>query len=142
MSNSAVREKPPREEVAADDHFAVHGGVRCAGVHLIIDLYGANPTYLRDEGHIDETFRRCVDASGATLLHIHTNVFEEGGGISGVAVLAESHISIHTWPEAGFAALDVFLCGKADATPCPRILQEAFGARHMVVETILRGRGA
>ena len=52
--------------------------------------------------------------AGATLLHIHLHTFTDGGGISGVAVLAESHISVHTWPEKGYAAFDVFMCGDAE----------------------------
>lgn len=122
------------------DYSVIRGGVRCAGVHLLLDLYGANPVRLRDEGFIEETFRRCIDASGATLLHIHTHVFEENGGISGVAVLAESHISIHTWPESGFAALDVFMCGQANPDACIPILKDAFGAKEAVVDERLRGK--
>ena len=86
-------------------------GVRCAGVHLIIDLHGAER--LDDLEHIETTLRRCVEASRATLLHIHLHHFQPNG-VSGVAVLAESHISIHTWPDANYAALDVFMCGSAD----------------------------
>ena len=52
-----------------------------------------------------------MEAAGATLLHIHLHHFTPNGGVSGVAVLAESHISIHSWPEYGYAALDVFMCG-------------------------------
>lgn len=122
------------------DYSVVRRGVRCAGVHLLIDLHQANPVRLRDEGFIEETFRRCIDASGATLLHIHTHVFEENGGISGVAVLAESHISIHTWPEKGFAALDVFMCGQADPDACVSILKDAFCAKRAVVDEQLRGK--
>ena len=122
------------------DYSVVRKGVRCAGVHLLLDLHGANPVRLRDEGFIEETFRRCIDASGATLLHIHTHVFEENGGISGVAVLAESHISIHSWPESGFAALDVFMCGQADPNACIPILKDAFGAKRAVVDEQLRGK--
>ena len=60
-----------------------------------------------------ETLRRCVAAAKATLLHIHLHHFQPSG-VSGVAVLAESHISVHTWPEKGFAAFDVFMCGDAE----------------------------
>ena len=83
--------------------------MRCAGVHLIVDLYEAQ--HLDDIDHIEATLRRCVQAASATLLHIHLHHFQPNG-VSGVAVLAESHISIHTWPEAGYAALDVFMCGS------------------------------
>jgi S-adenosylmethionine decarboxylase len=121
------------------DHFAVRKGVRCAGVHLIIDLNGAER--LDDIDHIEATLRRCVEAAGATLLHIHLHHFQPNG-VSGVAVLAESHISIHTWPDAGYAALDVFMCGVADPDACIPVLREAFAAQSVGVNEILRGYGA
>jgi S-adenosylmethionine decarboxylase len=126
----------PAEE--RDDHFAVRHGVRCAGVHLIIDLHEA--TGLDDIDLIEATLRRCVDAAGATLLHIHLHHFQPNGGVSGVAVLAESHISIHTWPEVGYAALDVFMCGKAEPERCIPVLREAFGGARVEVNELLRGQ--
>jgi S-adenosylmethionine decarboxylase len=130
---------PPEVADARDDHFVVRNGVRCAGVHLIIDVYDAD--HLDDIDHIETTLRHCVDAAGATLLHIHLHHFQPNG-VSGVAVLAESHISIHTWPEAGYAALDVFMCGKADPDKCVPVLREAFGAKRIAVSELLRGQGA
>jgi len=62
---------------------------------------------------MEATLREAVLQAGATLLHIHLHHFTPNGGISGVAVLAESHISVHTWPERNFAAFDVFMCGDA-----------------------------
>ena len=118
------------------DHFAVRNGVRCAGVHLIIDLHGAKR--LDDIEHIETTLRRCVEAANATLLHIHLHRFQPTG-VSGVAVLAESHISIHTWPEAGYAALDVFMCGSAEPDKCIPVLREAFSAKRVGVNELLRG---
>ena len=123
-----------------NDHFVVRNGVRCAGVHLIVDLYGAEK--LDDLDHIETTLRRCVDAAGATLLHIHLHHFEPNGGISGVAVLAESHISIHSWPERHYAAVDIFMCGSANADACVPVLREAFGADRVAVSELLRGQGA
>jgi S-adenosylmethionine decarboxylase len=125
--------------LSAKDHFAVRKGVRCAGVHLIIDLHGAKR--LNDIDHIEATLRRCVEASNATLLHIHLHRFQPSG-VSGVAVLAESHISIHTWPEAGYAALDVFMCGSADPDKCIPVLREAFSAKRVGVNELLRGQRA
>jgi S-adenosylmethionine decarboxylase len=122
-----------------DDHFAVRNGVRCAGAHLIIDLYGAQR--LNDIDYIDATLRRCVAEAGATLLHIHLHHFQPNG-VSGVAVLAESHISIHTWPEIGFAALDVFMCGKADPDACLPVFRDAFRPKNVVVRDLLRGQEA
>jgi len=59
--------------------------------------------------------------------------------VSGVAVLSESHISIHSWPEADYAALDVFMCGDAKPQRCVEVLREAFSARDVVVKTHQRG---
>lgn len=123
-----------------DDHFVVRNGVRCAGAHLIIDLYDAHK--LDDLDHIEAALRACVDAAGATLLHIHLHHFEPNGGVSGVAVLAESHISIHSWPENGYAALDVFMCGKAKPEACVPVLRDAFKPGRIAVSEYLRGQGA
>jgi S-adenosylmethionine decarboxylase len=121
------------------DHFVVRNGVRCAGVHLIIDVYEGHR--LDDIDHIEATLRRCVEAARATLLHIHLHHFQPNG-VSGVAVLAESHISIHTWPDARYAAVDVFMCGKADPEKCVPVLREAFQAKRVAVSELLRGQGA
>ena len=94
---------------AGPDHFAEQDGQVFAGTHLLLDLWGA--THLDDARYIEDALRRAVDVSGATLLHIHLHRFGDGGGVTGVAVLAESHITVHTWPERGFAAFDVFMCG-------------------------------
>jgi S-adenosylmethionine decarboxylase len=128
-----------RQSDTHKDHFAIRNGVRCAGVHLIVDLHGAKR--LDDIDHIEATLRRCVDAAKATLLHIHLHHFQPSG-VSGVAVLAESHISIHTWPEAGYAALDVFMCGSADPDKCIPVLKEAFSAKQVGVNELLRGQSA
>jgi S-adenosylmethionine decarboxylase len=122
-----------------DDHFAERNGVRCAGVHLIVDLHGAQG--LDDIDLIEATLRRAVGAARATLLHIHVHHFQPNG-VSGVAVLAESHISIHTWPDAGYAAIDVFMCGKANPDACVPVLRDAFRAQSVEVNEILRGQGA
>jgi S-adenosylmethionine decarboxylase len=122
--------------VEVKDYFIQRGDKRYAGVHLIIDLHGAS--HLSDIAHIEKTMRRCVKASGATLLHIHLHRFEPDG-VSGVAVLAESHISVHTWPESRFAAFDVFMCGATRPEACIEILSEAFEAERSDVKEILRG---
>jgi len=122
------------------DHFIERDGIVCAGAHLIIDLYGADR--LDDIDHIRRTLRTCVEVSGATLLHLHLHPFEPNGGISGVAVLAESHISIHSWPERHYAALDIFMCGDAEPERCVEVLRTAFTPERMAVQELLRGRGA
>ncbi len=135
-----VLRAPCADSQVRNDHFVVRNGVRCAGAHLIVDLYGANR--LDDLDHIEQTLRGCVAAAGATLLHIHLHHFEPNGGVSGVAVLAESHISIHSWPEHGYAALDIFMCGSANPDACVPMLREAFNPKRIAVSEHLRGQGA
>ncbi len=74
------------------------------------------------------------------MLHIHLHHFTPHHGISGVAVLAESHVSIHTWPETGYAALDMCMCGCAEPREAIEVLREAFRPARLAVEEILRGR--
>jgi S-adenosylmethionine decarboxylase len=95
------------------------------GTHVLIDIIAAKR--LDDPVHVEEALRACVDAAGATLLHLHLQRFK-GGGVTGVAVLAESHVSIHTWPEFGVAALDVYFCGDRDVTAPVSVLIDAFCA--------------
>lgn len=119
------------------DFFIERDGKRFAGTHLIIDLIGASR--LDDLAHIEATLRRCVEVSKATLLHIHLHHFTPNGGVSGVAVLSESHISIHSWPEADYAALDVFMCGEAEPHNAIEVLREAFKPSDIRVGEHLRG---
>lgn len=120
------------------DYFITRNGARYAGTHLIIDLWGAER--LDELDHIEMTLRDCVRAAGATLLHIHLHHFTPNCGVSGVAVLAESHISVHTWPERGFAAFDVFMCGDAEPHKAVEVLRQAFSPERVYVGEHLRGR--
>lgn len=123
--------------VTANDHFKERKGVKYAGEHLIIDIWDA--THLDDLKLMESTLRDAVEVSGATLLHIHLHHFTPTGGISGVAVLAESHISVHTWPEKNYAAFDVFMCGNAEAEKTVSVFQKAFASNNIDVKEILRG---
>lgn len=125
---------------ASKDHFIKKNGALCAGAHLIIDLFDAER--LDDIAHVERALVDCVEAAGATLLHIHLHPFEPNGGVSGVAVLAESHISIHSWPERSYAALDVFMCGDAEPERCVEVLRAAFNPGRMEVQELLRGKRA
>lgn len=126
----------PAEEGQAD-HFVQKDGMLFAGTHLIIDLWGASR--LDEIDHIEVTLRDAVDAAGATLLHIHLHHFTPNGGVSGVAILAESHISIHTWPERDYAALDVFMCGGALPHLAIPVLKRAFEPTSVQVGDHKRG---
>ncbi len=106
------------------DYFVEKDGVRFAGAHLLLDLWGARN--LRDPERIEAALEEAALAANATLLHSHFHQFGPDGGVSGVIVLAESHISIHTWPERDFAAVDIFMCGACDPYKSVPVLKDAF----------------
>lgn len=122
----------------AADHFIRRNGRVYAGTHLIIEIVGGDG--LDEQQRIEQAFRDCVDACGATLLHIHLHKFAPQG-VSGVAVLAESHISVHTWPERGYGAFDIFMCGDSKPHRAIDVLRKAFSAREVRVQELLRGDG-
>ncbi len=126
------------DEQDAQDHFIARDGVSFAGTHLIVDVWGADQ--LDDLELMECAMREAVEAAKATLLHIHLHHFTPNGGISGVAVLAESHISVHTWPERQFAAFDIFMCGGAKPELAVKVLQTHFQPGQFHVKELLRGR--
>ena len=80
------------------------------GRHCILELYQCDHAKLNDEAFIRTTITSSAKVAGATLINLVTHSFKPHG-VTGLALLAESHISIHTWPEIGYAAIDVFTCG-------------------------------
>ncbi len=124
-------------ETTTLDHFVERDGKRFAGTHLIIDFWDAYR--LDDLRWMEKGMIEAVRTAGATLLHIHLHHFTPNGGISGVAVLAESHLSVHTWPERGFAAFDVFMCGEAQPLKCLPVLERYFSPGKVHVGQLLRG---
>ena len=126
-----------RYDEAEPDHFIQRDGMEFAGSHLILDLWEAHR--LDDLEHMERVMREAVEVAGATLLHIHLHHFTPSGGISGVAVLAESHISVHTWPERNFAALDVFMCGDARPEMTIPVFKRAFRPDRMEIKDLMRG---
>jgi S-adenosylmethionine decarboxylase len=86
------------------------------GRHLLADFHGVAAGRLGDAAAIEALLRAAADAAGATPVAGHFHPFGPGLGVTGVLLLQESHISIHTWPEHGFAAVDVFMCGAPGPT--------------------------
>ncbi|MGB0748220.1 MAG: adenosylmethionine decarboxylase [Magnetospiraceae bacterium] len=126
---------PSHENVT--DYFVEKDGVKFAGTHLLVDLWGA--FNLDDLEITEQALRDAALAAGATILHVHLHHFTPNGGISGVIVLAESHISIHTWPERQFAAIDLFMCGDCNPYDGLPALREAFRPEVMNTDEQRRG---
>ncbi|MBN8816920.1 MAG: adenosylmethionine decarboxylase [Sphingomonas sp.] len=110
------------------------------GTHLLADLFECD--HLADEARIEAALRGSVAVAGATLLNLYVHGFGEGHGVTGVALLAESHISIHSWPERRYAAVDMFLCGRRhDVEAGLRALATALNARRIEERRFARGFG-
>lgn len=122
----------------SEDLFIHENGFAYAGKHFLLDCWNAQN--LDDLDLIEQALRDAVKITGATLLHIHLHHFTPNGGVSGVAVLAESHISIHTWPERDYAALDIFMCGETKPENAIAIFKDAFRTDTIHVSEHLRGR--
>lgn len=107
------------------------------GLHLMIDLWEC--THLQDMARIEASMRQTASVCGATVLEVKLHSFGANAGITGVAILAESHISIHTWPETGYAAIDVFMCGNCDPRKAIPVFEMAFEAKRIQVTQHKRG---
>jgi S-adenosylmethionine decarboxylase len=85
------------------------------GSHWILEMYDCPPEVIDDLEHVRTALREAAKAASSTLLHEAAHAFAPQG-VTALGLLAESHISVHTWPELGYAAADVFTCGE-QATP-------------------------
>jgi S-adenosylmethionine decarboxylase len=116
-----------------NEHTSAIGG------HILADLYGVDASCLCDAAALEQLLRRAARDAGAHVLSSHFHSFGSTGGITGVVLLAESHISIHTWPESGLAAIDIFMCGSADARRALAIMLEELSPSHRHIESVARG---
>jgi len=118
--------------------FLIHkDGQTYAGAHLLVDFWGGSR--LNDTELMAEALLEAAEASDATVLHIHVHEFGGEGGVSGVAVLAESHISVHTWPELDYAAFDVFMCGACRPEKAVKVLERYFSPTRSDISEQKRG---
>jgi S-adenosylmethionine decarboxylase len=122
---------------SAADSLMIREGKSFAGMHIIVDLYDAD--YLDDIERVEVVIRECIKQCGAHLLHIHLHHFTPNNGVTGVAVLSESHISVHTWPERNFAAFDIFMCGDSQPELAIEILKNRFNAKKVISTIKKRG---
>ena len=109
------------------------------GSHGLLDLYGCPPELLRNEGYLKTALEHTARHIGATVLESRFHTFGGEGGVTGVLLLAESHLRIHTWPEHGFAAIDIFLCGRLQPEAAKETLQHSLKAERSVWHSHPRG---
>jgi S-adenosylmethionine decarboxylase len=108
-----------------------------AGTHLLLELWGAkNITSL---AKVKKALIDSIAACGATLLEIKLHHFSPSQGISGIAIIKESHLSIHTWPEFGYAAVDIFVCGEVNPYKAIPVLKKVFQPKKMQLIEFKRG---
>lgn len=113
--------------------------MKILGRHLIVELSDCNRTILDDVSAMEQHLNEAARVSGATIVQ---SVFHRYNpqGVSGVVVIAESHVSLHTWPEYGYAAVDFFTCGdRVDPYKAHDYLKEKLGAQSSQIRELKRG---
>ena len=119
------------------DHFIISCNQVYAGSHLIIDLW--NTSFDNKITTLRSIIKKAVLIGNATMLHIHLHRFGKDQGISGVAILAESHISVHTWPERDYIAFDIFMCGNTNPKESAKYLIRSLSPKKKKITDLKRG---
>ena len=119
------------KDVEALPDSVVSGSSEMIGQHCILELYDCDQNKLNDEAFIRTTITTSAKIAGATLINLITHRFSPQG-VTGLALLAESHISIHTWPEIGYGAVDIFTCGDhtMPERACGVLIKDFVAERH------------
>ena len=113
--------------------------VKPLGRHVLAELYGCTFEALDDLSLVEQQMKAAALASGAEIIDCVFHKFSPQG-VSGVVVISESHLAIHTWPELGYAAVDVFTCGeRVDPWVACKYLVEKFHAEYMMANEMKRG---
>ncbi len=109
------------------------------GTHIICELSGCNPQMLTDVDGIRDVMVAAAKEANAEVLKTAFHRFQPHG-VSGVVVIAESHLSIHTWPEVGYAAVDFYTCGDhTDPWKACEYAAKKLGAKTMLTTEVKRG---
>ena len=119
------------------DHFIIDHNQIYAGSHIIIDLW--NTRFDNKINTLKKIIKKAVLIANATMLHIHLHRFGKEEGISGVAILAESHISVHTWPERDYIAFDIFMCGDTNPKEAAQFLIDTLKPKKNKITDLRRG---
>ncbi|MDG4658576.1 adenosylmethionine decarboxylase [Ectobacillus antri] len=108
------------------------------GVHIISDLWGCNFDKLNDINFIEQTFVNAALEMGAEIREVAFHKFAPQG-VSGVVIISESHLTIHSFPEHGYASIDVYTCGKLNPNIAIEYIADAFGSKEQNVYSLKRG---
>mgnify|MGYP000698522279 CR=1 FL=1 len=109
------------------------------GRHILAEIYGCDPSILNNRNLIEKIMVEAALEAGAEVREVAFHKFSPQG-VSGVVVISESHLAIHTWPELGYAAVDVFTCGQTiNPWDACNYLTEHFKAEHMTATEVKRG---
>ena len=112
---------------------------RALGVHVLLELHDCPPALLRHPTDSERLLLAAAAAMRATVIEARFHAFSPHG-VSGVVVIAESHLTVHTWPEHGYAAVDVFSCGDLDLAAGIETLARGYAAGRVAEQRIERGR--
>ncbi len=113
--------------------------MKTLGTHLLADLHGCDARILNDATRLQAAMRHAAEAAGCVILHAQFHQFEPQG-VTGLLLIAESHLSVHTWPEHGYAAIDLYTCGAAEPRHAIEDLARALHATRTDWLTVERGR--
>jgi len=112
---------------------------KALGTHTILEFEGCPYERLSDSGKVEQAFREAARRSGATIVDSLFHYFNPHG-VSGVVVIAESHFTVHTWPEHGYAAIDFFTCSDdVDISVAIAYLREHLRPERISRKTLSRG---
>lgn len=114
--------------------------MKALGTHILVEFYNANPTTLNQPDKIGDLMNHAAKLAGATIVSSNFHHFSPHG-VSGVVIIAESHLTIHTWPEYGYAAVDIFTCGDTvDPWIAFEFLKKELDCEHHSTMELRRGQ--
>ena len=108
------------------------------GIHILVEYYDCNKEILKNVETIEQSMLTAARSANATIVESVFHQFNPWG-VSGAVIIAESHLTIHTWPEHNYAAVDLFTCGDIDYEAGLNTLKNLLESKHYEVKKILRG---
>lgn len=134
------REMPPQPQPQLALKLAGAAPHVPAGTHVLADLSGIAAEKLSNCGDLETLLRDAAESAGARILFSHFHAFGADQGVTGVVLLAESHITLHTWPECGFAAADIFMCGSAQPELALAVIESALQPASRKIQALQRSQ--